>query len=118
MCAGPFGTPIHSRGHSVKKTLRGLIAVSVVTATAVFGAITPAAAAGDTVGTTAASWTPYVTSANAYVRKLAQCGTTMYAVGTFTQVGRPGTTNVTRNNAFSFSATTGVISAWNPNVNG
>jgi len=102
----------------VKKTLRGLIAVSVVTATAVFGAITPAAAAGDTVGTTAASWTPYVTSANAYVRKLVQCGTTMYAVGTFTQVGRPGTANVTRNNAFSFSATTGVISAWNPNVNG
>jgi hypothetical protein len=102
----------------VKKTLRGVLAAVAVSATAVFGAVTPAAAAGDTVGTTAASWTPYVTSANAYVRKLAQCGGTLYAVGTFTQVARPGTAATTRNNAFSFSATTGVISSWNPNVNG
>ena len=103
----------------MKKTLRGVLAATAVTATAIFGAVTPAAAAGDTVGSTAASWTPYVTSANAYVRKLAQCGGTLYAVGTFTQVGKPGVANApARNNAFSFNATTGAISAWNPNVNG
>jgi hypothetical protein len=118
MCAGPLWTSIHLRGPSVKKTLRGVLAAAAVTATAVFGAVTPASAAGDTVGTTAASWTPYVTSANAYVRKLAQCGGTLYAVGTFTQVAAPGVAPMTRNNAFSFNATTGAISAWNPNVNG
>jgi hypothetical protein len=42
----------------------------------------------------------------------------MYAVGTFTQIkGSNGT--FTRNNAFSFSATTPfAVTTWNPNVNG
>jgi hypothetical protein len=41
----------------------------------------------------------------------------MYAVGKFSSIKRYSST-VTRNNAFSFSATTGAISSWNPNVNG
>ncbi len=82
------------------------------------GGGTASAAQGGTVGTTAASWTPYVTSSGAYVRKLAQCGDTMYAVGTFSQIGAPGKPKVTRRNAFSFSATTGALTGWNPDVNG
>lgn len=37
------------------------------------------------------------------IRQLVQCGGTMYAVGTFTQI-QHGSTTYTRNNAFSFSA--------------
>jgi hypothetical protein len=52
------------------------------------------------------------------VRQITQCGGTMYAAGKFSQV-RKGTTVLTRNNVFAFSATSPyTISAWNPNVNG
>jgi hypothetical protein len=52
------------------------------------------------------------------VRQIVQCGGRMYAVGKFSQV-RKGTTVLTRNNVFAFSATSPyTISAWNPNVNG
>ncbi|MFL6128119.1 MAG: hypothetical protein ACJ73E_03530 [Mycobacteriales bacterium] len=81
-----------------------------------------AAAVGGPVSTTAASWTPQLATGDSdgtveQVRQIVQCGSTMYAVGRFTQV-RKGTTILTRNNAFSFSATNGVITAWDPNVNG
>jgi hypothetical protein len=54
------------------------------------------------------------------VRQIVQCGTTMYAGGTFTQVRDVNsTTPVTVGNAFAFSATTPHrLTAWNPNVNG
>jgi len=52
------------------------------------------------------------------IRQLVQCGTTMYAVGTFTQI-KQGSTTYTRNNAFSFSATGPfTVNPWDPNVNG
>jgi hypothetical protein len=52
------------------------------------------------------------------VRQLAQCGGTMYAVGSFTSIKRYSTT-YPRNNAFSFSATSPyTVTSWNPNVNG
>jgi hypothetical protein len=52
------------------------------------------------------------------VRQLVQCGTTMYAVGSFSEVQR-GTTTYPRNNIFSFSATSPFkVSSWAPNVNG
>ena len=52
------------------------------------------------------------------VRQLAQCGGTMYAVGSFTSIKRYSTTYA-RNNAFSFSATSPFnVTSWNPNVNG
>ena len=52
------------------------------------------------------------------IRQLVQCGGTMYAVGTFTQI-KQGTTGYARNNAFSFSATAPyTVTLWDPNVNG
>lgn len=71
-----------------------------------------------TVSTNPVNWTPNVVSPDATVRQLIQCGSTMFAVGTFTAVAKPGGGKITRNNAFSFSATTGAISSWNPNVDG
>src|SRR5262249_47034665 len=52
------------------------------------------------------------------VRQLVQCGDTMYAVGTLTQIKQDSTV-YTRNNAFSFSATAPyTVTPWDPNVNG
>jgi hypothetical protein len=82
------------------------------------GAITVSTTAADaTVGAVPASWTPQILTADAYVRQLVQCGSQMYAVGSFSSVGQGGKT-FTRNNAFSFNATTGAVSSWNPNVYG
>ena len=61
---------------------------------------------------------PYVTSTNSTVRQIVQCGNTMYAVGSFSTVAAAGVSAQTRHNAFSFNATTGAISTWNPNPNG
>lgn len=87
----------------------------VATAAAAFGFSSQAAWA--TVSATPATWTPQVTSTNATVREIVQCGSTMYAVGSFSTV-KQGSTTYTRANAFSFSATTGVLTAWNPRPNG
>ena len=83
------------------------------------------AAAGGPVGVTPAPWTPSLATSGTdgsveQVRQLVQCGDTMYAVGVFSQIRQaaPTVTTVTRNNAFSFNASTGAISSWNPNVNG
>ena len=47
-----------------------------------------------------------------------QCGGAMYAVGSFTSIKWKSTT-YTRNNAFSFSATSPfTVTSWNPDVNG
>jgi hypothetical protein len=87
------------------------------------GVASPAGAvAGGPPGVIPASFTPQLATSGTdgsveQIRHLAQCGSTMYAVGRFTKV-KKGSTVVTRNNAFSFSATNGVISSWNPNVNG
>jgi hypothetical protein len=52
------------------------------------------------------------------VRQLVQCGGTMYAVGSFTQVRR-NSKNYTRDNVFSFSATPPFqMTSWAPAVNG
>jgi len=69
-----------------------------------------------------AAWTPTLASSGTdgtveQVRQLVPCGDMMYAVGTFTSIRQGGTT-YPRNNAFSFNATTGAVSSWNPNVNG
>ena len=67
-----------------------------------------------------ASGTPTLvnTGTTEQIRQLVQCGTTMYAVGTFTQI-KQGTTPYARNNAFSFGATAPyTVTSWDPNVNG
>jgi hypothetical protein len=84
----------------------------------------PGAAAAVTstgpVNTKPASGTPQLapTGTVETVRQLVQCGSTMYAVGSFTEIQQGGTT-YPRNNIFSFSATSPyTITSWNPNVNG
>jgi hypothetical protein len=82
-------------------------------------AASPALAAA--VSAVPASGTPTLVATGTtteQVRQLVQCGGTMYAVGTFTQIKSGGTTD-TRNNVFSFSATTPfAVNPWDPNVNG
>jgi hypothetical protein len=53
------------------------------------------------------------------VRQLVQCGSFMYAVGSFTSINQ-GSTNYARNNIFRFSATAPytIDTSWAPNVNG
>jgi hypothetical protein len=72
------------------------------------------------VASTPARGTPQLapTGTTEQVRQLVQCGGTMYAVGRFTSISWNGTT-YSRNNAFSFSATSPyTVSSWNPNVDG
>ena len=64
--------------------------------------------------------TPHLISTGplAQIRQLVQCGSTMYAVGSFTQIKRNSTT-YTRDNVFSFSATSPFkVTSWTPDVNG
>jgi hypothetical protein len=80
----------------------------------------PASAQTGPVSSKPAKGTPQLapTGTTEQVRQLVQCGGTMYAVGSFTAISWNGTT-FTRNNAFSFSATSPfTVSSWNPNVNG
>src|SRR5262249_42002853 len=75
---------------------------------------------GGAVSPTPAGGTPVLSDPGTteQVRQLVQCGGTMYAVGTFTEIKRGGTA-YTRNNAFSFSAPPPyVVTPWDPNVNG
>ena len=74
------------------------------------------------MSSTPASGTPQLKSTDdnptQQIRQLVQCGGTMYAVGRFTSINQ-GSTNYTRNNIFSFSATAPyTITSWAPNVNG
>jgi len=90
-------------------------------ATAPSASMSAAAAAGPPASVPA-PWTPSLATSGSdgtveQVRQLVPCGGLMYAVGTFTQIRQNGVT-YTRNNAFSFSATTGALTGWNPNVNG
>ncbi len=80
----------------------------------------PAQAQTGPVSATPASGTPklYSNGTVEQVRQFVQCGGTMYAVGSFTQI-QQGSTVYTRNNAFSFSATAPhLVTSWAPSVNG
>jgi hypothetical protein len=93
--------------------------VTGAAAVAVAGLAGPASAS---VSTTPASGTPqlYPNGTTETVRQLVQCGGTMYAVGSFTQIQQGSSGPVyTRNNVFSFSATSPfAVTSWAPNVNG
>jgi hypothetical protein len=69
------------------------------------------------VGSNPADWTPQLASTDSNVRQLTPCGGTMFAVGSFSAIKQGGAT-VTRHNAFAFSATTGALTSFNPDVNG
>jgi hypothetical protein len=101
--------------------MKRIIGGAVLAAAAAMLILTPlttASATSTTVSATPAANMPYVTSADSSVRQIVQCGGTMYAVGSFSTVGAAGKPTLTRHNAFSFNATTGAISSWNPNPNG
>jgi hypothetical protein len=92
--------------------------ISALAVTVILGFAQPAAASTPSVSAIPAANMPYVTSTNSTVRQIVQCGNTMYAVGSFSTVAAANAGVQTRHNAFSFNATTGSISAWNPNTNG
>jgi hypothetical protein len=100
-----------------------LVAKRILTAAALAAGLTlslpPSVASAATVRTTPASWTPYLlpNPANQNIADLEACQGTMYAVGSATAVAR-GSATYARSNAFSFSATTGVMTSWAPAVNG
>jgi hypothetical protein len=106
-------------GRAVRIGLAVLAGLAMVWSAAVWTAL-PAQAATGPVSSTPAYGTPQLTRTGAteQVRQLVQCGGTMYAVGTFTQINR-GSANYIRHNAFSFSATSPfTVTSWNPDVNG
>ncbi len=99
-------------------------AAAVAAAALVLSSLTTAHAGGDPdthrqVGVVPAANTPWLlkSTPSQYVRQIAQCGDTMYAVGTISAVGQ-GSSTYTRGNALSFSATTGEVTAWDPQANG
>jgi hypothetical protein len=111
-----------ARRTSLRRTAAFLSVGCVVAA--LVGVTSPAAHAYDAtqsaiVTDNPADWTPDVVSSGG-VRYLAQAGSTMIAAGSFTQVKNHGSSTVlTRNNIFSFNATTGVVNtAFAPNVDG
>ena len=71
------------------------------------------------VSMTPASYTPYLDPAvsGQNVRQLVQCGPTVYAVGRISSIKQADTV-YPRSSAFSFSATTGVVTGWSPSVDG
>ena len=84
----------------------------------------PALAATGPVSPTPVAGTPTLvaTGTTEEIRQIADCGGTMYAVGTFTQISGwngSSTQTFTRNRIFSFSDTAPfTITSWDPNVNG
>jgi hypothetical protein len=101
------------------------ITTTAVAASAVaLAGFAPAAQAATPVGpvlsmpVTSIPHFPAQTSTTEQIRQIVQCGSTMYAVGTFTVVKRQSTT-YTRNNVFSFSAQPPyAVTSWAPDVNG
>jgi len=107
-----------------KQGARGALAAGIAAAACCLPAMASAAPASPAlagaVSPTPISDTPTLvnTGTTEQIRQLVQCGATMYAVGTFTQI-KHGSTTYTRNNAFSFSATTPfAVTSWDPDVNG
>ena len=100
---------------ALKATVAAGVGALLVLATSATGS----AATQSTVGLAPASYTPWLlkSTPNQNVQQLVPCGDTMYAVGTISAIGQ-GSLTYSRSNAFSFSATTGAVSAWSPQVNG
>jgi hypothetical protein len=98
--------------------------IAVATAGALSLPAAPALAQTGPVSPTPVAGTPTLvdTGTTEQIRQLADCGGTMYAVGTFTEIsGWNGTATqtYTRNNIFSFSDTAPfAVTTWDPDVNG
>jgi len=100
----------------------GSATTAVALAAGMLGAVpsTAAAITSAPVSAVPQTQTPHLISNGplAQIRQLVQCGGTMYAVGSFTQIKRNSTV-FTRDNVFSFSATSPFkVTSWAPDVNG
>ena len=98
--------------------MSGTTAVQAASAQGVGGVSPPAGV----VSATPATDTPHLKATDdnptQQIRQLVQCGSTMYAVGSFTTIVRESTT-YTRDNIFSFSATAPyTVTSWAPDVVG
>jgi hypothetical protein len=107
-----------------KQGARGALVAGIAATACCLPALASAAPASPALAgaasPTPANGTPTLvdTGTTEQIRQLVQCGGTMYAVGTFTQI-KHGSTTYTRNNAFSFSATKPfAVTSWDPDVNG
>ena len=112
-----------ARTHALLGARGALIAGVTVTALCV--PALPAQAKTGMVSPTPEAGTPTLVatgSTTETIRQLAQCGGTMYAVGSFTEIsGSNGTTTqtYTRNNVFSFKDKAPfAVTSWNPDVDG
>jgi len=103
-----------------------VIASGIAPAVAGPGDVAKASLAGSAiaagpVSSKPATGTPSLTKTASHsqvIRQLVQCGGTMYAVGSFSQITKSGTV-FSRNNIFSFKATAPyTVTSWNPNVDG
>jgi hypothetical protein len=97
----------------------GVVALSVSAAQAGTGGLAPPAGV---VSSTPATGTPHFSATQdnpvEQIRQLVQCGSTMYAVGTFSSIIK-GSTTYPRENIFSFSATAPfTVTTWAPDVVG
>jgi hypothetical protein len=101
------------------KRLRTLVLSAVAGTFVLLLAAPPALAAAGPPSPTPATFTPYLltTPVSQNVQQLVPCGSLMYAVGTISRVGQ-GTATYTRGNAFSFNASTGAMTTWDPQANG
>ncbi len=108
----------------MRRLVPGALLASAVSAAFVLLGVVPAGAApatGQTGPVTAApADTPQLNTTGAVeqIRQIVQCGSTMYAVGTFTSIKHNSTVYAV-NNVFSFGATAPyTVTSWAPDVNG
>jgi hypothetical protein len=111
-------------GHRRRRLGAGSVLIAGIAVSALCLPAAPALAQTGPVSHTPVAGTPTLvaTGSTEEIRQIADCGGTMYAVGTFTQIsGFDGTSTqtFTRNNIFSFSDTAPfTVTSWDPNVNG
>jgi hypothetical protein len=100
-----------------------VVVVAALSGVAVLGSAAnglAASTASSPVSSTPAAGTPRLvtTGTTQQIRQIVQCGSTMYAVGTITEIAS-GKTILNRGGGFSFSASAPYkVTSWNPQVNG
>ena len=114
-------------GNFMRRLVPGALLASALSAGLAMFGMAPAGAAAVSIATGQAgpvtanpANTPQLNANGSVeqVRQLVQCGSTMYAVGTFTSI-KHNSTVYTRNNVVSFGATAPYnVTSWSPNVNG
>jgi hypothetical protein len=115
---------LDKHGHRRRRLGAGGVLIAGIAAGALCLPAAPALAQTGPVSPTPVAGTPTLVpnGTTEEIRQLADCGGTMYAVGTFTSIsGFDGTSvqTFTRNNIFSFSDTAPfTVTSWDPNVNG